>query len=272
MARIRSIKPEFWTDGVMVTLTPLARLLYIGMWNFACDGGHLENDPVSLKLRILPMDDVDARGLVAELLDTGRIRRRVMGDGREYLAILRFGDHQKVDARWNSRCPYCVAENSHGPTDAPPTSPKPPRDSPKLPDSRHGVEWSGVDTQKKTPSSSAARGARKTAGTRIPDDFHATPDMIEWAREHTPLVGAAETDAFVDYWRSAPGAKGVKVDWVATWRNWMRRDQGRREQDQPRASPGNSVVPFQPRRMSTADQRFADAMALAEQYREQDES
>ena len=32
----------------------------------------------------------------------------------------------------------------------------------------------------------------------------------------------AEHRRFVDHWRSAPGQKGVKLDWRATWRNWMR--------------------------------------------------
>lgn len=35
MARIRTVKPEFWTDRRMVKLSPLARLLYISSWNFA---------------------------------------------------------------------------------------------------------------------------------------------------------------------------------------------------------------------------------------------
>ena len=33
----------------------------------------------------------------------------------------------------------------------------------------------------------------------------------------------------MDYWTAAPGQRGVKLDWNATWRNWMRRaaDQSR---------------------------------------------
>ena len=27
---------------------------------------------------------------------------------------------------------------------------------------------------------------------------------------------------FVDYWASVPGSKGTKLDWFATWRNWVR--------------------------------------------------
>lgn len=76
----------------------------------------------------------------------------------------------------------------------------------------------------------------RTRGSRIPDDFRATPEMVAWARENTPLVGTAETDAFVDYFRGAPGQKGVKTDWPATWRNWMRRAQSDRESRNGRSS------------------------------------
>lgn len=31
-------------------------------------------------------------------------------------------------------------------------------------------------------------------------------------------------DTFRDHWRAAPGSKGVKADWEATWRNWCRRE------------------------------------------------
>jgi hypothetical protein len=32
-------------------------------------------------------------------------------------------------------------------------------------------------------------------------------------------------DGFRDYWIAQPGQKGVKTDWTATWRNWVRRQQ-----------------------------------------------
>src|SRR5688572_16306001 len=101
MARIRSIKPEFWTDGTIVSLSVPARLFYIGTWNFAlCDRGHLPDDPVGLRLKILPADNVDAFAIVAELLEAGRLVRRTSSSGRTYLLIPRLVDHQKVDARW----------------------------------------------------------------------------------------------------------------------------------------------------------------------------
>ena len=66
--------------------------------------------------------------------------------------------------------------------------------------------------------------------------------MVQWARRETPgLDHRAVTARFEDYWRAVPGAKGVKVDWEATWRNWLRREF---ENATPAASerrPGTSV-------------------------------
>jgi len=47
--------------------------------------------------------------------------------------------------------------------------------------------------------------------------------MVAWFREHCPHVdGKSETEKFRDYWRAKPGKDGRKLDWPATWRNWMR--------------------------------------------------
>ena len=60
-------------------------------------------------------------------------------------------------------------------------------------------------------------------GTRLQTTFVVTDEMIAWAKEKHPLVDIdTQTDAFIDYWTSVPGQKGVKSDWVATWRNWIR--------------------------------------------------
>ena len=108
MPRIRSIKPEFWTDGAMIALPFEARLFYIGSWNFACDRGHLPDDPFGLKLKVLPADGVDGAALVQMLVDAGRMERVCLPDGRRFLGIPRFTDHQRIDTRWNSRCPVCA--------------------------------------------------------------------------------------------------------------------------------------------------------------------
>lgn len=117
MARIRSIKPEFWTDEKVVSLSPLARLLFIGMWNFADDFGRGEYSPVRMKMQILPADSADIAELLGEIRREGLIEVYSV-DGKGYFAIKGFSKHQKVDHRVASKHP------------APPTSADLPRNPP----------------------------------------------------------------------------------------------------------------------------------------------
>lgn len=84
-----------------------------------------------------------------------------------------------------------------------------------------------------TPSSTKKGGAAKR-GTRIPEPFMLTSDMRKWAMEEVPTVDTeSATKRFVDYWRAESGAKATKVDWVATWRNWMRKQREFEKRDAP---------------------------------------
>jgi hypothetical protein len=104
------------------------------------------------------------------------------------------------------------------------------------------------------PDSLRSSGAdAKKRGTRLPADFRITDEMRQWAREKAPRCGASDHEAFVDHFTAAPGAKGVKLDWVATWRNWMRNANERRW------GGGRTVGP----RPSTTDQAVAQTLALA---------
>lgn len=59
-------------------------------------------------------------------------------------------------------------------------------------------------------------------GTRIPANFAVTPEMREWAMANVPsLAGSRETEKFINFWRAKAGRDAVKLDWEATWRNWM---------------------------------------------------
>ena len=49
MARIRTVKPEFWTDRRVGECSPNARLLFIATWNFADDHGGLDRSAKQLK-------------------------------------------------------------------------------------------------------------------------------------------------------------------------------------------------------------------------------
>lgn len=71
-------------------------------------------------------------------------------------------------------------------------------------------------------------------GKRIPDDFAITEEMREWGRTNCPTVdGQQETTKFINYWQAKAGRDATKLDWVATWRNWMLNAKER----QPAAKP-----------------------------------
>jgi hypothetical protein len=63
-------------------------------------------------------------------------------------------------------------------------------------------------------------------GHRLPADWKPGDDLQEFAAR-LGLDCRAVTDRFRDYWHSQPGAKGRKLDWSATWRNWCREDERR---------------------------------------------
>ena len=105
MARIRSVKPEFWTDGDMLKLSRDTRLFYIGLWNFADDNGVVESDPLSLKARIFPCDEVDVSKCITELQSVQKVIVYKNGDKKEWLMIKSFLNHQLVDRPRKSNNP-----------------------------------------------------------------------------------------------------------------------------------------------------------------------
>ena len=58
MARKRMIDPKFWQDDKMMSLTPMHRLLFIGIWNFSDDAGIHKNSDSMLKAEVFPCDDI----------------------------------------------------------------------------------------------------------------------------------------------------------------------------------------------------------------------
>ena len=61
-------------------------------------------------------------------------------------------------------------------------------------------------------------------GSRLPQDWIIPEDYIKFCHEERPdLIAEDVALQFKDYWISVAGAKGVKTDWFATWRNWVRR-------------------------------------------------
>lgn len=95
MARIRTIKPEFFTSADIVWLSPLARLLYIAVWCEADKEGRLVWSPRTFKLRYLPGDNCDIDALCNELVASRLVV--LYGDGLAHIPT--FKAHQHVNPR-----------------------------------------------------------------------------------------------------------------------------------------------------------------------------
>jgi hypothetical protein len=92
-----------------------------------------------------------------------------------------------------------------------------------------------TETDKETSSlrSEVARDARRPAkvkGSRLPSDWQPSEaDLAMAAGEgFSPFETRRMADGFRDYWLAKAGSDGVKLDWPATWRGWVRRERDRK--------------------------------------------
>ena len=104
MARIRTIKPEFWTDGDILKLSRDARLFYIGLWNFADDNGVLDNDLIGLKVKIFPNNHIKIEKLLKELKDIKKIVIYEI-ESKSYILLKNLTAHQVIDRPRKSNLP-----------------------------------------------------------------------------------------------------------------------------------------------------------------------
>ena len=100
MARIRTIKPEFWTSEQVMECSPTARLLFIGLWNFCDDGGNHSANARRLKAEVFPGDDItiaEINKLMDELIDHDLVVR-YMVNGNVYWHVTGW-HHQRIDKK-----------------------------------------------------------------------------------------------------------------------------------------------------------------------------
>ena len=100
MARIRTVKPEFWSSEQVMSCRPLARLLFIGLWNFCDDGGNHPLASRTIKALVFPGDDIttnEVSELLGELESFG-LTLSYQVDGKTYLHV-RGWRHQKIEKK-----------------------------------------------------------------------------------------------------------------------------------------------------------------------------
>ena len=114
MARIRTVKPEFWSSEQVMSCRPLARLLFIGIWNFCDDGGNHPLAPRTIKALVFPGDDITAEE-VSELLgelEGANLILSYWAEGKNYLHVCGW-KHQKIEKK-NFKYPAPPSEFDDG--------------------------------------------------------------------------------------------------------------------------------------------------------------
>lgn len=96
MARIRTIKPEFWGDEKLAPLSPITRLVFLGLISMADDKGRLGDNLKRIDAFIFPETSETCRGSLDELSVIGRIRRGVTASGQSIIELTNW-HHQKIE-------------------------------------------------------------------------------------------------------------------------------------------------------------------------------
>src|SRR6185437_7601776 len=93
-------------------------------------------------------------------------------------------------------------------------------------DNPRDVTNASLSKQERLESKSLEKEASKrpSRGQRLPDDWApSAPDQVVADELIGPERRRDELAKFRDHWKQQPGSKGVKLDWDAAWRNWIRR-------------------------------------------------
>ncbi|WP_280188767.1 hypothetical protein [Nocardia gipuzkoensis] len=192
MARIRSIKPEFWDSPGVETLHPYWRLLYIAMWNWADDMGRGKAEARELMGFAFPRDEDMTLGEFRRGL--GEVRR-VFGvrfykvGGRSFYAIPSWEKHQKIDKRSGARWPGPEEGEDYDPVANRPTSAETVQVEA---DSENLAEPSGEpaeDTPSPRRKPGAGTGEQGNRGTDI------RPPVFDVTHDRAPERETGEDDA-----------------------------------------------------------------------------
>lgn len=190
MARIRTIKPEFFTSDDICALSPLARLLYVGLWCEADREGRLVWTPGVLKRRYLPDDSCDIEALCGELAGRGLVR--LYGEG--LACIPSFARHQHVNVREaQSKLPSPPGEVSG--------------DFPQGREREEGKEGEGTE---------------RTHAQALPDGWKPDEEDLAWAAEARPDLDSAALEAESERFRNhALANRRTAHRWGPAWRMWI---------------------------------------------------
>jgi hypothetical protein len=101
MARKRMVHPDIWTDSKFLSLkNDEARLLFIGLMNFANDEGIFQNNIITIKAQVLPLSNTKLaliEGYISNMLELKLLEKGQDINGTKLLRYKNWHTYQKIN-------------------------------------------------------------------------------------------------------------------------------------------------------------------------------
>jgi hypothetical protein len=215
MARIRTIKPEFWTDEDLCSISEASHMFAAALLNQADDEGYFNANPLLLKSQIYPLRDpsLNIQCMLTELSNIGYLEVYDSIGRKVYGKILNFLKHQKVNR------------------------PSPSKIKPLLGEKTNSLNTHGM-LNESSPLEQGT-GNREQGGGR--ENFSPSQEEIKKFAEEEKLTCVKIEKFFLHYEATGWELAGKKIkDWKALLRKWDLDD--REKQTKEEAKQGPKIV------------------------------
>jgi hypothetical protein len=220
LAKVRALHPDFFSDEAVAEVSIPARLLFAGLWCFACDNGHLADKPKQIKRWIYATDDVNTADLLRELEGEELIER---GDG--WIFIRRLAKRQRIDYRYFKTCDRddCAKPEKEDSQRETPRAPVVATQSPVVPTRGPATDGDGVgvvdgEGESSAPPTKPSTRGRKRPATRLPEDWK--PSEQHWEKRNDGIDVEREAQAFRLH---AEANDRRQANWNAAFSQWLLR-------------------------------------------------
>ncbi|MFF5670298.1 hypothetical protein ACFY8S_09200 [Streptomyces hygroscopicus] len=254
MARIRTIKPEFFTSLTIADLPLTARLTFIGLWTHVDDDGRCVDEPRLVRAAVWPLDDRTAADVENDLraLHDASLIVRYEHAGRRYLAVRSWREHQRIDKPKPSKLP---APETGSPTPPTPSDSSLNSKNDEFPNASGNNPGPVPDASQTGPGSvpvgkeqgTGNREGNRESGARpreqrapaappapalslIPTDWQPSQDDIAAAQStrltngEPALTGAQLAEVTRKFVRRQAADRRAAANWGSRWQEWAERE------------------------------------------------
>lgn len=212
MARIRTIKPEFWRDEKLSSVSAEAALLAVGLLNHSDDEGYFNAHPKLVESDVFPLRTlkVTTTELLRELSGIGYIELFLGSDGKTYGRVVNFAKHQVINKPSPSKIKaFCgIPQDSGSNTVVLPTG--------KEQGTGNREQGKGKGTGKNAPAARPTDVAESVwddwVALRKRKNTTVSETVIEGARDEASKLGWT-LEQFLREW-CLRGSQGLKASWI----------------------------------------------------------